>query len=172
MEALLEIENAFAGCENKLIDDFMIPDELEFIEEGTEFLEPVATVEHWNEMAIFCMEIYFKDKSFHCGGPIPPKLLFSEKHVTLVRDSVRNSSEGFGNVLATIDLLLHTHSPLRHDVVDIQKPWDIALVIKLMREVQAYNIPKEFVPPLVLLHLHFCKGYKVTDDMIEELLLK
>jgi hypothetical protein len=174
MEALLE-----KNVVTESIDDFitdseypkLIPDTDDETDDIT--LEPIAITENtefWNDTAIFCMEAYFYNKSFHCGGPIPNKMLFSEKYITLVRDSIRTSSEGFGKVVEAIHELLMTHSPLRNDVVDTQKPWHVALVIKMFKDVHAYRVPREFVAPLVLLNLHFCKGYKITPEMLTKLL--
>lgn len=174
MEALLEM-NAVVGSIDDVIIDSEYPKLTPDIDEeiNDEYLEPIAITEQtefWNDTAIFCMEAYFYNKSFHCGGPIPNKMLFSEKYITLVRDSIRKSSEGFGKVMETIHELLLIHSPLRNDVVDTQKPWNVALVIKLFKEVHAYRVPREFVAPLVLLNLHFCKGYKITPEMLARLL--
>jgi len=171
IEALLEIDEDAArqGSKQELVEELELPDEYKFLEEDPDFTGDVADTEHWHDMALVCMETYFSNKSFHCGGPIPPKMLYSAKNIALVRDSVRLDAEGFGRVVDAFFKVLHECSPLRYDPVEHQKPWDIAILIKTFREIQSYNIPKEFVPPLALLYLRFCKGYAVESDLIDTL---
>lgn len=171
IEALIEIDEEAKQADPKkeLVESLDLPDEFKHLEEDPDFNGNTDEEDHWHNMAVICMEAYFGDKQLHCGGPIPPKMLFSAKNIALVRDVVRRKTDGFAEMMDVIYGVLHECSPLRYDEVNLQKPWDIATVIKYMRDVHAYNIPKEFVPGITLLYLRFCKGYSVPTQTIDSL---
>ncbi len=40
-------------------------------------------------------------------------------------------------------------------------PWTVAFLIKLMRRMQALEIPKEFMPGMILLYFKLCRGLEI-----------
>lgn len=127
--------------------------------------ENYVSVEYWNNLALLSIDLYFKNKKFHCGGKIPTNLLYSTKNVEIVRDSVRLFGEGFGIAMKAIYNILHEYSPLRHDPIVLSKPWDTMTVLKMFNEMHELHIPKEFIPGLMILNLHFCKGYNISKEI-------
>lgn len=121
--------------------------------------------DYWNNLALISIDLFFKDKKFHCGGKIPANLLYAEKNVEIVRDSVRLFGEGFGIAMQAIYNILHEYSPLRNDPVVLNKPWDTITVLKMIESMNEVNIPKEFIPGLILLNLNFCKGYNISKEI-------
>ena len=147
---------------------FELPEEFQFLSDDPDFYDPNDEDANWNDLAIRCMTNYFTDQKFHCGGSIPPKMLFSDRNIRLVRDYVRkNKTEGFNTLVDMMFEVLHNCSPLRFDEADVHKPWDVATLVMLFKKIHHYSVPKEFVPGMILLHFKFCKGYEVPINCLE-----
>ena len=119
----------------------------------------------WRDLAISSMKDFFSNKNFHCGGKIPNSLLFCNENIRLVRDGVRLCA-AFDRIVDVIYGQLHTHSPLKKMPLDVQRPWDTALLLKVFKEIQSHRVHKAFVPGIAALYLHFCKGYSLNKEQI------
>lgn len=127
----------------------------------------------WTRLTIQSIELYFEDKPFHCGGPIPPKHLYSEKNIHLVRDC------DFGKGIEACHEVLSTKSALglaSTNLIGLSMKQRLALqararesnvrtLLGILQEVKNAGMPREFHPGLILLHLKFCLGYKISEEV-------
>lgn len=119
-------------------------DELDFAEDAEE--------QHWHSEAIHHMAQYFSGRQLHCGGPIPPKHLFSEKNIGLVRDC--DFEKG-------IDAC--------HNILDanIAKKDRERTLLKAIYDVKRGGVPKHLHAGMVLLHFKFCLGLPFPEGIYE-----
>ena len=113
--------------------------------------------------AFACISLYFKGKSWFCGGPIPSRILLSEDSVKVVlRTSWNDQWEHFVHekCLPTIP------EPIDYDE-GVHLPWSVRYLIDLIYSMGKVSIPKEWRPGMVLLYFKFCKGINVPQAVIE-----
>ena len=110
------------------------------------------------EEAVRCLELYFSEHSFHSGGPIPKKQLFSDKSVSLLMES--DFCQG---IEACYKVLTEKN------VDDPQ--CDITFMLKKMEELNRMEIARQFHPGIILIYLRYCLGYTWPNDILEITLL-
>ena len=107
----------------------------------------------WLAAARDCIDLYFSNKQWFCGGPVPQRLLFSDSSLQAVLYTEFDKEwEDFvhGHCLPTIPNSQHK------DLGNL--PWEVYNLLKILREMGNMCIPKEFRPGLTLLYFQFCKG--------------
>lgn len=125
------------------------------------FAEPDATLTAYikalEEQAKGYIGQFFANKKFHCGGPIPKNYLYSEQSINLVL-----STEFCKGVDLCYEALTTVRAPKNHDEEETV-PWDIYMVLNLIAEVRAMQIPKDFQAGIMLLYLKLCKGARMPE---------
>lgn len=97
------------------------------------------------------IERFFKGRMFHCGGPIPQKLLLSKQSVDLVL-----STEFLSGIDEVQALLPDEPPPKGFDPKRID--WNTHRFLQLLHEVKRYGIPKGFQCGMILLFMRYCMG--------------
>lgn len=106
------------------------------------------------------MRLFFSDKKFFCGGPIPECELLTKKNV----EAVINVSFEWGFRYAYYFLFpclrVERDQIWRKDIYH-GPDFQISYALRLLRDMRRKNIPKLFHPGLMLLYFKLCKGCKV-----------
>lgn len=150
--------------------DETLPEEFSFLEDDPDYNGFALDHDHWNELAVDAISSFFDGKKTHLGENIDKEILYSPNYLSIVRDLARTKPDGFEKIISVTYKLLHTHSPLRRQTIDIHRPWDIECLLDVFKIVHTHSIPKEFVPGLALLYFVFCKGYDLNQELMAELL--
>ena len=104
------------------------------------------------------LKLYFKDKSWFVGGPIPERELLSEGSIMTVLNNTFNDSTF--NFIHTECL---SHIPQSKWFKNEGLSWSIVYLIRLLSTMKRLNLPKDFQPGLVLLYFKFCKGCNIPQ---------
>jgi hypothetical protein len=112
----------------------------------------------WDAIARECIRVYFSNKSWFCGGPIPSSELYSKHSIQTVlltrfddqwEEVVHgqclpriknNKNEQFGNL-----------------------SWEIHCLLEILKEMGSLWVPPEFRPGMTLLYFKFCKGVAIPN---------
>lgn len=97
---------------------------------------------------------YFKDKKYHCGGPIPAQILDSEDYVTQVLNTT--ISDGVDRAYEA----MRATGRYEHESKDGAVTDDIKTVISLLHKVERV-IPQPFVAGILLMHLELVEGVEM-----------
>jgi hypothetical protein len=104
------------------------------------------------------IKIYFADKQFHCGGPIPRRCLDSERYLCWVLNP-----DLFAAVSTAFDALANAHHPSTTKTF-CGLPQDSRLVLAIMDGACRRGIGKDFAPGLMLIYLELCEGVEVCEN--------
>lgn len=138
--------------EDQVLDEF----ENEFEDELDDFIEEPAVIDntYLDDLAYTTIEMFFKERKFHCGGPIPKNSLFSQNNIALVRDS-----DFCKGVDAIYKIINNDENRAK------SKRLDVDFVLELINEVNNFRVIKEFQSGMVLLYLKYCKGYSIPSNV-------
>ena len=105
-----------------------------------------------------CARLFFKNKSYFCGGPIPDRELVSE----FAQKTILNTEFDDENYEFIHDRCLPL-LPVNPAYQDMTVPWTVHSLIGLINELKALEIPKERQTGLILLYFKFCFGVKIPE---------
>lgn len=159
METLLASTNLhplITSTKGQVNLNFTLPDD----DDDDESVKDVPTISVYikalEELTKGFIERFFKDKTFHCGGPIPRNSLYSEQSINLVLGT---------EFCVGIDQCYEAISTLRkpRNYNDETIEWDIGIVLSLINEARSMEIPKDFQAGIMLLYLKLCKGCRTPE---------
>lgn len=136
--------------EDLLEDDYYDDDSAECPYKG-EFLADVR------ERAIQCITSFFSEKEMHCGGPIPSRLLLTQRNISLVLNS---------SVEITLSKIYDSIEP-HFEQLDPESGLvaeDVKLVISVLKQCSQAGIPKEFATGILVIYLECCEGLDLMWD--------
>jgi hypothetical protein len=110
----------------------------------------------FRELAKACIEVFFAEKSWFCGGSIPRRELISEFSITTVLRT-QYDDRCFGFIHS--ECLPRIPNIEGHDNLTVS--WEVHCLLQLIDELQKMHVPKELQPGLLLLYFKFCKGVKI-----------
>lgn len=121
--------------------------------------DKVKFLENLKEIALYYTDLFFIDKSMHCGGKIPKILLHAPQRLsTVMNTNIKSGAirayECIGDIVSESALL---EARRNGDSTE-----DIIMVNESLKCLSSYGIPKQFAGGLMLLYLEFCQGVKVT----------
>jgi len=121
-----------------------------------EFFDKGCHAKDLRNFAIISLKMFFEDKSWFVGGPIPERELLSEESImTVLRTPFDDTTFNFihNECLSRI--------PQPKWFKDEGLAWPVVYLIKLLSTMKRLNLPKDFQPGLALLYFKFCKGHRV-----------
>lgn len=131
-------------------------DDALFEDSGEEFLDEKSCSDDLKEFLFCMMEIFFKDKSWYIGGPIPKSEIYSENNISLIFNSDFDSR--------TFDFI-HKNclSKIRKpkDFVDDGLSWEVCFLLSLIKDMKSKSIPKKIQPGFLLMYFKICKGFEI-----------
>lgn len=118
--------------------------------------EKGESIEDRKRFAEDCIRLFFKDKKYFCGGPIPERELVSDFALqTFLRTEFDDRCFDF----------IHEHclSSFKVDpeYEDATVPWEVHCLLGLLDDLKSLIIPKEHHPGMLLLYFKFCHGVKI-----------
>lgn len=116
------------------------------VEETGQFSKDVA------KLARACIRSYFKSKSV----PKPAGLYSRHSVQTLLRTDFENGFDYAHNHL------LNRLSP-PPDWNEPTVSWQVYCLLKLLEDMRAHSVPRQFQPGMTLLFFKFCKGCEIPD---------
>lgn len=111
-----------------------------------------------------CIEKFFADKRFHCGGPIPQNLLVTPENVMTVMGTSSEACSQFEDKY--IYPLLKIEKDQMHDQHTYScrgVPFQVHYTLRLIQNLRDKDIPKRFQFGMILLYYKLCKGFKIPD---------
>jgi|SRR5581483_10422727 len=121
-----------------------------------------------NEIIIYCLNKFFEDKSWHCGGNIPKKLLINERNIRLLRNADMITAVDIG-----YDAIERFRRSGRYMAETLYRgEYDVDLCLKIINEGQRLCIPQHYVGGIFLLYLELCEGVNIEtgesqrDDVV------
>lgn len=114
-----------------------------------------------DEIIAFAQNIifdYFRDKKFHCGGPIPERMLQSPKRINLVLDCTFERALDIAYAALEEELSSEDHMLIAHGGVSP----DIKVVVSIMDDLAYQGVPQELSSGLLVLFLELCAGVNVV----------
>lgn len=112
------------------------------------------------ELASVYLLAYFKNKQFHCGGPITKSMLLSERNLNIVLSTP--FADGSNEIYSAF---VYKPIPENHNQSEI--PFQTKRFLDLLAEVSKFGIPIYFKAGIMLLHLQFCEGSKIKDKKLD-----
>lgn len=113
----------------------------------------------WEAAAKDCINLYFSNKQWFCGGPIPKRLLLSDFCLkTVLRTQFDDTWEYYVH---------NTCLPVipNRECKDLGNlTWEVYSLLQILDEMGKMWIPKEFRPGMTLLYFKFCKGVEIPPD--------
>jgi len=107
----------------------------------------------WEIVARECIKVYFSNKKWFCGGPIPSSELYSPHAIqTVLKTRFDDQWEE------------HVHGTCLPKIKNKKKPdlgnltWEIHCLLKILEEMGRMWIPPEFRPGLTVLYFKICMG--------------
>lgn len=110
----------------------------------------------WESIARECIRVYFSNKQWFCGGPIPSSELYTEDSIKTV---LRTQFDSRWEDIVHNDCLPVIKNKQKKDCGNLG--WQVHCLIKILNEMGQMWIPKEFRPGLVLLYFKFCKAVSI-----------
>lgn len=126
-----------------------------------QFFDKACHAKDLRKFALESLRIFFEDKSWFAGGPIPERDLFSEESVmTLLRTPFNDTTFDFihENCLSKI--------PQPKWFKDEGISWSVTFLLELLSMMKSLGLPKDFQPGLTLLYFKFCKGHQVPPPLL------
>lgn len=111
----------------------------------------------YKELAEQAIEIFFRDKSWFCGGPIPESELYSDFSLNTVRRT-RLDDRWQNIVHEAVEQL--TPDP---DYDDPTVPWSIHCLLGILDDIRSTGVTQSYHPGLALLYLKFCEGIQIPQ---------
>lgn len=113
-------------------------------------------VEDLKKYADTCIRVFFKNKSYFCGGPIPSCETNSEfAQQTVLQTQFDDRCFDF------IHEVCLPVFPVDPKYEETTVPWTVHCLIGLLNEMKAMEIPKEQQPGMLLLYFKFCHGIEI-----------
>lgn len=113
-------------------------------------------IEDLRKFADDCIQMFFKNKEYFCGGPIPAcetKTEFAQK--TVLQTQFDDRCFDF----------IHDHClsvfPVDPTYEEPTVPWSVHCLLGLLAEMKAMEIPKEQQPGMLLLYFKFCHAIEI-----------
>ena len=107
-------------------------------------------------LAVDCIALYFCNKQWFCGGPIPKAELFCDSNLkTVMRTRFDKRWEVFVHGQC-LPLIPNTEG---YDIESVT--WEIHSLLRILDEMGQLWIPAYFRPGMVLLHFKICWGVKI-----------
>jgi hypothetical protein len=104
------------------------------------------------------IELFFRDKTLHCGGKIPKSFLLSEKRI----DRVLNYDISTGVQMAYKNL---EPTITQEEILDCHRNGEISRDIKMVTEVlnllARSGVPQQFAGGMMILYLEFVEGVRI-----------
>lgn len=120
--------------------------------------ETILTKQELAQWAMEYILLFFSDKKFYCGGPIPRCEMLMKKNV----EAVINVNYEFGFKFAYRYLFpclkVEKDQIFKRSHYHGELPFHVYYCLKLLKDMKGKGIPKLFHPGLVLLYFQFCKG--------------
>jgi len=123
--------------------------------EGNPF-EKGENAPNLEKLAIECIDAFFGDKSWFCGGPIPQRELLADSSVKTV---LRTQHDARCFDFIHNECLPRIPNTEGWDNVSV--PWTVRCLLLLIHDLEIFGIPPEFRPGILLLYFKFCKGVKI-----------
>lgn len=112
----------------------------------------------WEAVAKECIKVYFSNKQWFCGGPIPECELYSDFSVQTV---LRTRFDSRWEDLVHNRCLPCIPDSSEEDLGNLS--WQVHCLLKILEEMGAMWVPKEFRPGLTLLYFKFCLAIEIPD---------
>jgi len=96
-----------------------------------------------------CMEKFFDKREFYCGGPIPKKMLHSQRYAEILQLDISTAVNRI------------------YDTIDVETDFDEAiapetkLIISILDECSIMNIPKRYAGGITIAFLELCHGTRI-----------
>lgn len=110
----------------------------------------------FHKLAETCIRLFFEDKSWFCGGPIPQRELISEFSIQTVLRT-RFDDRCFDFIHNECLPKIPNTKVFDNNTVT----WEVHCLLQLISELKYLGVPKEFQPGLLMLYFKFCKGQKI-----------
>lgn len=144
MAALLEKEESII---NKQIERFFADKSVNA--KGVRWFSPEQKIkvpecirEHYLSLRSF-----FRKKNWHCGGSIPPELIYTQTNFHLIQNI---------SLSEAIDLAYEAIDKCKNDVIWMHKNADVLNVLKVIKECEKKGIQQEHIAGILLLYLKLC----------------
>lgn len=129
-------------------------EECEVEQETVEF-----SLEDTKWLAKYYIDLFFKDKTMYCGGPIPNSFLYKDRYISAVLNlDICNGMDFIYDAIGA----KYTEKQLRHLERQGQLPEDVKYVIAKFRDLAKAGIPKQFAVGILLIYLELCEGFKAA----------
>ena len=102
------------------------------------------------------IRVFFGNKSWYCGGPIPEEELEAAWVVqTVLRTQFDDTAFDYIHNECLIKI------PEDPKYSDPSVPWTVHTLIGLLKELKSHGISKDFQPGLLLLYFKLCRGVEI-----------
>jgi hypothetical protein len=128
----------------------------DFMEEVEESAYKGKFLPDLTELAKQYIVNFFADKEMHCGGPIPTRILLTQRNISLVMNA---------SVEATLPRIYSCIEP-HFEQLDADSGLlaeDVKLVISILKQCSQAGIPKEFATGILVVYLECCEGLNLWD---------
>jgi len=141
-----------------LIEPEVFDEELELEEINS--LEDINSVEFLLKQRFYEVRDYivkfFKNKEMYCGGSIPDHILLTDNNIFMVLGTGLERAMQFAYA-AIARAGSHSSEVISESLV----PDDVKFIISIIRAIERFRIPPEYIPGIILLYLEFCEGIVV-----------
>jgi hypothetical protein len=118
--------------------------------------EIIENIEDLKKYATDCIRLFFKDKKYFCGGPVPERELKSEfAQQTVLKTQFDDRCFDF------IHEVCLPVFPVDKNYNETTVPWTVHCLLGLLTDLKSFGIPKDSQPGLLLLYFKFCHGIEI-----------
>jgi hypothetical protein len=110
------------------------------------------------------IQVFFADKKYHCGGPIPKAMLICEESIRTVLGTTIEAAMDYE------EKFIYPHLRCEKDQLhksrgwhDPSVPFNVHYTLLLIQELRDKGIPKCFQFGMILLYYKFCKGLEIPE---------
>lgn len=149
------IDDTFSDCDEDL-----------FLDGDEDVLEDEYQSENLKEFLFGMMEIFFKDKNWHLGGPIPKNMLRDEKNISLILNADFDD-----NTFDFIHNKCLNKIKKSKDFKDEGLSWEVCHLLKLINDMKIKSIPKKIQPGFLLIYFNLCKGFEIPCSFFNKCMI-